>query len=86
MEAYPGAGFSSLQDIIRTDARALKGIPRPLVVGFQEELRARCVDILSYTGGVTSAAHTEEDINRTLEIFQEVIRTLMKNHILAGLK
>ena len=48
------------------DAAQLKGIPKPIVSGIQQSLRARGVDVLSYTGGVTSSAHTEREIDQTI--------------------
>ena len=53
---------------------------------FQKLLLARGVDLVSYTGGVTSAAHTETDIQNTLEIFQDVIRSMVKDKIIGTLK
>ena len=86
LEAHPGSGASRRQDIITSDAATLKGIPGSVVSAFQEQLQSRGVDILSYTGGVTSAAHMEDDINRTLDIFRETIRTLQNRQIIAQLK
>lgn len=85
LEAHPGSGASRRQDLMTTDAATLKGIPKSVVSAFQYQLRQRGVDLLSYTGGVTSAAHTEEDIAHTLEIFQEAIRTLLNDKIVAKL-
>jgi glutamate-1-semialdehyde 2,1-aminomutase len=85
LTAYPGSGASHRHEIVTGDARALKGMPPNVVSAFQKELRSRGVDLLSYTGGVTSAAHTEADIGRTLEAFQDAIRTLVKDRIIARL-
>ena len=35
--------------------------------------------------GVTSAAHSEEDIGETLNVFQDTIRTLVRERIIAQL-
>lgn len=85
MEAYPGSGVTARQELTTNDASILKGIPKPVVSAFQQRLQDRGVDLLSYTGGATSAAHTEEDITRTLEIFQEVIHTLLEDQVIARL-
>src|SRR5262249_25026860 len=43
----------------------LKGIPKPIVSGIQQGLRTRGVDLMSYTGGVTSWAHATRDVDQT---------------------
>ena len=59
--------------------------PAHSVAAFQRNLNIRGVDLLSYNGGVTSAAHTEEDIAQTLVAFRETIRTMLDEQILARL-
>ena len=54
----------------------LKGIPPEQVHALQRALRERGVDLLSYTGGVTSSAHTEADIDQTVEVLDDAIREL----------
>jgi hypothetical protein len=41
------------------------------------------VDLLSYTGGVTSSAHTEADVQQTLGVFTETMQTLLREEIVA---
>ena len=86
LEAYPGTGAVRRQDLITSEGSILKGIPKEVVSAFQKLLLARGVDLVSYTGGVTSAAHTETDIQNTLNIFQDVIRSMVKDKIVALLK
>jgi len=86
LEAYPGTGAVRRQDLITSEASILKGIPKEVVSAFQKLLLARGVDLVSYTGGVTSAAHTETDIQNTLNIFQDVIRSMVKDKIVALFK
>ena len=86
LEAHPGTGAARRQDLITSEAGILKGIPKEVVSAFQKLLLARGVDLVSYTGGVTSAAHTETDIQNTLDIFQDVIRSMVKDKIIALLK
>ncbi|MBM3264844.1 MAG: aminotransferase class III-fold pyridoxal phosphate-dependent enzyme [candidate division Zixibacteria bacterium] len=85
LEAHPGSGATHRSKLVTTDAAKLKGIPATVVSAFQRALRTRGVDLLSYTGGVVSAAHTETDIRRTLEIFHEAIRTIVQERIVARL-
>jgi glutamate-1-semialdehyde 2,1-aminomutase len=58
-------------------AAELKGIPKKTVAGFQQALRARGVDPMSYTGGVTSLAHTDDDVRQTIEAFDGAIGELL---------
>src|SRR5262249_16239780 len=60
----------------------LKGIPKPIVSGLQQALRDRGVDLMSYTGGVTSWAHTTREVDQTIGAFDEAVSTLAKANIL----
>ncbi|MCC6179775.1 MAG: aminotransferase class III-fold pyridoxal phosphate-dependent enzyme [Chloroflexi bacterium] len=83
LEAYPGRGAASRADLHTTDARTLKSIPGSVVTAFQRNLNIRGVDLMSYAGGVTSAAHTEQDVQETLDAFRETIRVMLAEQILA---
>jgi glutamate-1-semialdehyde 2,1-aminomutase len=83
LEAPPGSGARSRADLHTTDATTLKSIPGRVVTAFQRNLNIRGVDLMSYTGGVTSAAHTEEDVRLTLDAFRETIRVMLDEQILA---
>jgi len=72
-------GKSSIESL---DAAQLKGIPKPIVSAIQQALRGRGVDVLSYTGGVTSPAHTEREIDRTVEIFDDAVKELVEAKVL----
>lgn len=85
LEAFPGPGAADRQAIRTQDPARLKGIPGNVVTAYQKNLHIRGVNLLSYTGGVTSAAHTEADIHETLNVFQDTIRVLVKEKIVARL-
>lgn len=85
LEAYPGSGATDRDAIRTTDALRLKGIPGNVVTAFQQNLQIRGVEVLSYTAGVTSSAHTEADINETLNTFEDTIRTLVREKLIAQL-
>jgi glutamate-1-semialdehyde 2,1-aminomutase len=85
VQAYPGSGAPNIDAVHTLDASVLKGIPGHLVTAFQRNLQIRGADLLSYTGGVTSAAHTEEDIQRTVAIFDEAVQTLVDEQLVAVL-
>src|SRR6185312_13962825 len=77
LQAPPGTGARTRAELLTTDAAVLKGIPGPLVQRFQHNLLVRGMDLLSYTGGVTSAAHSADDIERSVGIFREAMRDLV---------
>ena len=83
MEAHPGSGAKTRAALRTSDAARLKGIPARVVTAFQKNLQVRGVDVLSYTGGVTSAAHTDADIRQALEVFRETMRVLTAEGIVA---
>ena len=55
----------------------IRGLPKPVVDGLRLELRDRGVDLMSYTGGVTSSAHSDEDIDQTLTAYEGAIQALV---------
>jgi glutamate-1-semialdehyde 2,1-aminomutase len=83
LEAYPGSRARSRAELHTSDAATLKGIPGRLVTAFQRNLQIRGVDLMSYTGGDVSAAHTEADVERTLDAFRATIRVLLEERIVA---
>ena len=79
VQAHPGTDGP----VRTTDASTLKGIPGNVVTAFQRNLHIRGVDLLSYTGGVTSAAHTEDDIQRTISVFDETVQAMVDDQLIA---
>ncbi len=75
VEAAPGSGRprAALQTL---DAGTLKSIPGPIVSALQNGFRVRGVELMSYTGGVTSAAHTEADVAETVAAFDDLVGEL----------
>ena len=76
---------SGRMDLATSDPRRLKGLPAPLVTRYQQQLRSRGVDIMSSTGGVTSAAHTGDDIARVLEAFDQAMESLTSEQLVLTL-
>ena len=56
----------------------IKDVPKETVAAFRRGIRERGMDLMSYLGGVTSAAHTETDVDETLGIFEDTIRELVE--------
>ena len=85
LEAHPGSGAADRSAVRTTDATRLKGIPGKVITAFQKNFQIRGVEVLSFMAGVTSAAHSKEDIGETLNVFQDTIRTLVHDKIIAQL-
>ena len=83
LEAHPGSGAPNRAAVRTTDATRLKGIPGTVITAFQKNLQIRGVDVLSFMAGVTSSAHSEQDIGETLNVFQDTIRTMVREKIIA---
>jgi glutamate-1-semialdehyde 2,1-aminomutase len=63
-------------DLVTTDAATLKGIPTTMVMAVQNGFRARGVELMSYTGGMTCAAHGREDAAQTVSAFDDLMGEL----------
>ena len=75
VEAAPGSGRP--RDALPTlDPRVLKSIPGPVVAAIQNGLRVRGVELMSYTGGVTSAAHEATDVAETVAAVDDLMAEL----------
>ncbi|MBT5873954.1 MAG: aminotransferase class III-fold pyridoxal phosphate-dependent enzyme [Candidatus Latescibacteria bacterium] len=85
LEGFSGTHAETREQMITDDAAKLKGIPGPVVRAFQKSLLTGGIDLLSYTGGVTSAAHTDGDIEKTLPVFRETIKKLLNDQVIARL-
>ena len=67
---------SSRRDLYTPEARRLKGMPPQLITEYQWQLRHHGVDVLSFTGGMVSAAHTERDIAEATAAFEQTVLAL----------
>jgi glutamate-1-semialdehyde 2,1-aminomutase len=63
-------------------AATLKGMEPGLVRALQNGLRVRGVELLSYNGGMTSAAHDEADIDHTVDAFDALMGELVERDAL----
>ena len=68
----------SVQDIEegRIDYRKLKNTPKTLVHQLRAAMLLNGIDISGWPGGLLSAAHSEEDVERTVEAFSGAISML----------
>ena len=65
----------SIGDVPPEQLRAMK---RDALDVYTNGLRKRGVDFMSYTGGVTSLAHTDADVAPTLEAFEGAVEDLIE--------
>jgi glutamate-1-semialdehyde 2,1-aminomutase len=68
-----------------TDAATLKSVPGHVVTAVQNGFRVRGVELMSYTGGVTSAAHSQSDVDETVAAFDDLIAELAESGLLRRL-
>ena len=74
----PGAEPVADRAALRTsDPAILKGMPGDLVAALQAGFRSRGMELMSYNGGMTSAAHAEGDIDETVAAFDGVVGDLL---------
>ncbi|HAT34407.1 MAG TPA: glutamate-1-semialdehyde 2,1-aminomutase, partial [Rhodospirillaceae bacterium] len=63
-------------------AEQIRGIDPDIVKALRFGLRSRGVDLMSHTSGVTSLAHTEADIDTTLEAFEATVEEMIAGGVL----
>ena len=78
-------GASTRSELATRDPHRLKGMPASLITRYQGHLRSNGVDYMSSTGGVTSAAHTADDVAGILEAFGDTIEALTSEGLVANL-
>jgi len=77
------AAAGSQADLHTSDPRRLKGMPPAMVAEYQRLLRYHGVDVLSSTGGLLSAVHTEADLDEATGAFESAVTALRdEGHIL----
>jgi len=62
-------------------AEKIRGIAPEVVFAMRNGLRQRGVDLMSHMSGVTSMAHTDEDVDQTLEAFEDTLRDMISEQI-----
>ena len=66
-------GISQRWDLYTREASRLKGMPPRLIAEYQRRLRHHGVDVMSFTGGFVSAAHTESDVDEATAAFEQTV-------------
>ncbi|WP_419904412.1 aspartate aminotransferase family protein [Kiloniella sp.] len=62
----------------------IRGTPKTLITALNRELAERGVNLMSHTSGVTSAAHDDEHIDNTLQVFEDVFKKIKQSGELAS--
>jgi glutamate-1-semialdehyde 2,1-aminomutase len=70
------AGVPAGERLWTEDAATLQKIPQDVVEATRRALQNRGVDLMSATGGMVSAAHTEADIDQTLEAYEGALKAV----------
>ncbi len=73
---------STPDDLYTTDATRLKSMPAELILEYQRQLRYRGIDIMSSTGGVVSAVHTQQDVEQATDVFTQTIAALLEKNLI----
>ena len=60
----------------------IRGLPKPMVQAYRDGMLARGVDMMAYTSGLTSAAHTPELVDEALAAFSATLADMMQNGVL----
>lgn len=63
-------------------AEEIRGVDPNIVKALRFGLRQKGVDLMSHTSGVTSLAHTEADIDSTLEAFEATVEEMISGGVL----
>ena len=85
LEAPQSEACADRRALRTNDPVVLKGMPRDLVSSLQAGFRTRGMELMSYNGGMTSAAHTEGDIDETVAAFDGIVEDLVDRRSVATL-
>ena len=62
-------------------AEQIRGIAPEVIYAMRNGLRERGVDLMSHMSGVTSMAHSDADIDQTLEAFEDTLRGMISDQL-----
>ncbi|MEX0307676.1 MAG: aspartate aminotransferase family protein [Ruegeria sp.] len=60
----------------------IRGLPGSIVKAYRDGMLSRRVDMMAYTSGLTSAAHTPELIDEALVAFRSTLKDMIRNGVL----
>jgi len=62
-------------------AEKIRGVSPEIILALRNGLRERGIDLMSHMSGVTSMAHTDEDVDQTLEAFEDTLRGMISDRL-----
>jgi glutamate-1-semialdehyde 2,1-aminomutase len=77
---YLGEGAEN-GSVAELGAEKIRGISPEVIYAMRNGLRERGVDLMSHMSGVTSMAHTDADIDQTLEAFEDTLRGMISDQL-----
>jgi glutamate-1-semialdehyde 2,1-aminomutase len=80
---YLGEGATD-GSVAELGAEKIRGVAKTTVAAMQGGLRKRGVDLMSHMSGVTSMAHSNADIDKTLEAFEETVQEMIADGHIGG--
>jgi glutamate-1-semialdehyde 2,1-aminomutase len=80
---YIGEGATD-GSVAELGAEKIRGVAKSTVTAMQGGLRKRGVDLMSHMSGVTSMAHTAEDIDETLVAFEDTVQEMIADGHIGG--
>lgn len=66
----------------RLSPAQIRGLPKAQVKAYRDGMLARGVDMMAYTSGLTSAAHTPNLIDEALDAFRETLAEMIRDGVL----
>ncbi len=70
--------------VARLGAAAIRGVPKETVTALRNGLRQRGIDLMSHMSGVTSMAHSDADIDQTLDAFEDTLRDMIAERLVGN--
>ena len=74
--------FFGRKTLDRLSPAKIRGLPKPVVKAYRDGMLARGVDMMAYTSGLTSAAHTPALIEEALGAFSETLSDMVRDGVL----
>ncbi len=62
-------------------AAQIRGVAPEIIYALRNGMRERGVDLMSHMSGVTSMAHTDADIDETLDVFEDTLRVMISDQL-----
>jgi glutamate-1-semialdehyde 2,1-aminomutase len=74
---YFGSNAPAKDSVAGLSPQQIRGVDKKIVAAYQQGLKDRGVNLMSYLGGVCSSAHTDKDVDDTLKAFEGTVADLM---------